>query len=143
MSNLVGRERDCNSRAVTYFPQPNAVKRATRVKPGGPVLVAIRLQDSGIIRAKLHVLSATGGLFVLAKALEQGEFVEVTFQTSQGSVRGMAEMLPPTRKSTRGCLQPFRFVALEDEDHTRLRMAMESLLDKTVISVRSGKGSSL
>jgi hypothetical protein len=29
-----------------------------------------------------------------------------------------------------GCLQPFRFVALDDEDHTRLRMTLESLLDQ-------------
>ena len=49
----------------------------------------------------------------------------------------MAELLQPTRKSTSGCLQPFRFVALDDEDHSRLRQTMELQLDKTVIRVRS------
>jgi Flp pilus assembly pilin Flp len=44
---------------------------------------------------------------------------------------------------TSGCLQPFRFVALDDDDHTRLRMAMESLLDRTSVGVASGKGPSL
>jgi hypothetical protein len=124
---------------MTHFPQPNSIKRATRVKLGGSVPVAIRSEGSGTVRAKLHVLSATGGLIVLAKPLEPGDFVAVTLQTSQGAVRGMAEILQPTRQSTSGCLQPFRFVALDDEDHTRLRMAMELALDKTMIGVRSGK----
>jgi len=55
----------------------------------------------------------------------------------------MAEMLQPTQKSTSACLQPFRFVALDDEDHTKLRMAMESLLDNPIIGARSGKAGSL
>lgn len=124
-------------KVMTHFPQPNLTKRATRVKCGGSVVVAIRSEGSGTVRAKLHLLSATGGSFILAKPLESGDFVEVTFQTSQGKVRGMAEILPPTRKSTSGCLQPFRFVALDDEDHTRLRMALESALDKTMMDLRS------
>jgi hypothetical protein len=49
----------------------------------------------------------------------------------------MAEILQPTRKSTSGCLQSFRFVALDDEDHAKLRRAMELQLDKTMIDVRS------
>jgi hypothetical protein len=48
----------------------------------------------------------------------------------------MAEILQLTRKSNAGCLQPFRFVALDDEDHSRLRKAMELQLDKTAIDVR-------
>jgi hypothetical protein len=70
---------------------------------------------------------------VLSKALEQGDFVEVAFQTSHGIVRGMAELLSPNCQTTSGCLQPFRFVALDDEHHTRLRMTLESLLDQTLI----------
>ena len=126
---------------MTYFPQPNPVTRATRVKLGGSVLVAIRSEVSGTVRAKLQVLSATGGLFILAKPLEQGDFVQVAFQTSKGPVRGMAEMLQPSQ-STSGHRQPFRFVALEDEDHTKLRMAMESLHDhQLMIGARSKPGS--
>jgi hypothetical protein len=122
---------------MTHFPQSNSAKRATRVKFGGSVLVSIRSEASGTVRAKLHVLSTTGGSFVLAKPLEQGDFVQVTFQTSQGAIRGMAEILQPSRKSASGCLQPFRFVALDDEDHARLRRTMELQLDKTMIDVRS------
>jgi hypothetical protein len=122
---------------MTHFPQPNSAKRATRVKFGGSILVAIRSEASGAARAKLQLLSTTGGLFVLAKPLEAGDFVQVTFQTSQGAVRGMAEILQPTRKSTFGCLQPFRFVALDDEDHARLCRAMELQVDKTMIDDHS------
>ncbi len=118
---------------MTYFPQPNPSKRARRVKLPGSVVVAVRSDGSQPVRAKLHELSTTGGLLVLAKALEQGVFVEVAFQTSHGIVRGMAELLSIRRESKSGCLQPFRFVALEDEDHTRLRMTLESLRDQTLI----------
>jgi hypothetical protein len=108
------------------------------------VVVAVRSEGSiQPVRAKLHELSTTGGLLILSTALEQGAFVEVAFQTSRGKVRGMAELLSPRRESTSGCLQPFRFVALDDEDHTRLRTAMESLMDRTVVGVPSSKGSSL
>ena len=129
---------------MTYFPQLNPATPAKRLKIGGSVVVQIRPQgDSQPVRAKLHELSATGGLLILSKAIEQGAFVEVAFQTSQGRVRGMAELLSPRRESTSGCLQPFRFVALDDQDHTRLRMAMESLLDRSVVRVPSSKGTSL
>ncbi len=123
--------------AMTHFPQPNSAKRATRVKFGGSVLVAIRSEASGAARAELQLLSTTGGLLVLAKPLEVGDFVQVAFQTSQGAVRGMAEILQPTRKSTVGCLQPFRFVTLDDEDHARLCRAMKLQVDKTMIGDHS------
>jgi PilZ domain-containing protein len=128
---------------MTYFPQPNRANPARRVKVGGSVPVAIRLEGSQPVRAKLHELSATGGLLVLPKAFEQGDFVELAFQTSKGTIHGMAEVLAARRESSSGCLQPFRFVALDDEDHNRLRMALESLLDQTVIGVPSSKRPSL
>ena len=120
---------------MTYFPQPNPSNRARRVRLPGSVVVSVRSEGSQLVRARLHELSATGGLLVLPKALEQGDFVEVSFQTSQGIVRGMAELLSVRRKSQSGCLQPFRFVALEDEYHTTLRMTLESLRDQTLIGV--------
>jgi c-di-GMP-binding flagellar brake protein YcgR len=121
---------------MTYFPQPNPTNRARRVRLPGSVVVAVRSEGSEPVRAKLNELSATGGLLVLSKALEQGDFVEVAFQTSHGIVRGMAELLSTRGKSNSGCLQPFRFVALEDEDHTRLRMTLESLWDQTLVGSR-------
>ena len=97
------------------------------MKVGGSIAVAIRSEDGPPVRAQLHELSATGGLLMLAKAFEQGDFVELAFQTSQGKIHGLAEVLAARRELTSGCLQPFRFVALDDEDRSRLGMALDSL----------------
>ena len=118
---------------MTYFPQPHSTQRAARVKFGGSVLVAIRVEGADSVPGKLRELSATGGLLILAKPLETGEFVEVAFQTSKGAVRGMAEILEPRWRSSSACLQPFRFLALDDEAHTKLCMALESLLDQITV----------
>ena len=91
---------------MTHFPQPHPTKRAARVQLGGTVLAAIRFDDGQRSRAKLFAISVTGGLLKLAKPMSQGDFVEIGFQTKVGSVIGMAEMLPPTRKATDGILQP-------------------------------------
>jgi len=127
---------------MTYFPQPNPAKRARRLKLGGSVAVAIRSEGTKPVRAKLYSLSTTGGLLLLAKALEQGDFVEVAFQTSQGTVHGMAEVLAAQSESPSSCMQPFRFVAMDDDDHDKLRMAMESLMDHSA-GVASTKPRSL
>ena len=66
----------------------------------------------------------------MAQSLAQGDFVEVAFQTQAGPVHGMAEVLTPMRKLNNGVLQPFRFVALEDEDHRRLRTSLDHVVDR-------------
>ena len=72
----------------------------------------------------------------MARALEQGDFVEIAFQTQSGPVHGMAEMLVPTRASE-GVLQPFRFIALGDDDHRNLRMVVDSVMDRSFLGLRS------
>ena len=115
---------------MTHFPRPNPTRPAARVKLDGSVPVAIRVEGTTAVRGKLRELSATGGLLVLAKPLDKGEFVELAFPTNNGSVRGMAEILEPRVEGSSGCLQPFRFIALEDEANSSLRMALESLQDR-------------
>ena len=99
------------------------------------MLAAIRFDDGQRSRGKLFSISVTGGLLKLAKPLSQGDFVEIGFQTKVGTVIGMAEMLPPTRKAIDGTLQPFRFIALGDDDHRNLRMALQSVSDQTYLGV--------
>jgi hypothetical protein len=111
---------------MTYFPQPNSAKRAPRIKFKESVPVAIRFEGAQSIEGKLHDLSVTGGLLILSKPLEDGGFVEVQFLTRNGLVHGMAEILSTRTQSTSYCLQPFRFIALDDEDHNRLRAALKS-----------------
>ena len=71
-------------------------------------------------------LSATGCLLALRKPLRQGDLVELAFQTKSSSVSGMAEVLQTREKATSGCLQAFRFVALDDEDHSKLRALLRA-----------------
>ncbi len=40
-------------------------------------------------------------------------------------------MLTPVRMATDGALQPFRFVALGDDDHRALRMVVDSAADRS------------
>jgi hypothetical protein len=84
-------------------------------------------------RAKLQSISITGGLLQLQHELSAGDFVEIAFHTRSGAICGMAEMLHPTRKFQSACLQPFRFIALADEDERKLRMSLECAMDRSFL----------
>ena len=122
---------------MTHFPQPHPSRRAARIQLGDSVLAAIRLEDGRRTKAKLQTISVTGGLLCIAQSLGQGDFVEVAFQTQAGPVHGMAEVLSPARKTTDGVLQPFRFVALEDDDHRRLRPSLDHVVERNLLGVKS------
>jgi PilZ domain len=127
LGNLLRNRGWCDSAVelMTHFPQPHPSRRAARVQLGDSVLAAIRLEDGRRTKANLKTISATGGLLRLAQSLVQGDFVEVAFQTQAGPVHGMAEVLSPMRKTDDGVLQAFRFVAIEDDDHRRLRTSLD------------------
>jgi len=97
------------------------------------------LEDGQRAKAKLQTVSVTGGLLRLARSLSQGDFVEVAFNIQGGPVRGMAEMLNPVRAANDGSLQPFRFVALGDDDHRALRMVVDSAADRSFQGIRSSQ----
>lgn len=125
---------------MTHFPQPHPSRRAPRIHLGGAVGALVLSEDGVRAKGKLQTLSVTGGMLRLAKALEQGDFVEVAFQTQSGPVRGMAEMLHAVR-ATDGVLQPFRFIALGDDDHRNLRMVVDSTTDNSFHGLRSNQWS--
>lgn len=121
---------------MTHFPQCNPAHRATRIKLNTtPALV--KLGDGHRAKARLQVVSSTGGLLQLPNAIAEGDFVEVAFQTQLGDVSGMAEMLNPTRSTAGSVFQPFRFVALEDEAEQHLRMTIETASDRSFVGLRS------
>jgi len=122
---------------MTQFPQPHPSRRAARIQLGDSVLAAIRLEDGRRTKAKLQSISVTGGLLRLAQSLGQGDFVEVAFQTQAGPVHGMAEVLSPMMKTDEGVLQPFRFVAIEDDDHRRLRTSLDHVADRSSLGSKS------
>jgi hypothetical protein len=126
---------------MTHFPQPNPHKRAPRIKLGTAVSALLMLGDGQRAKGDLRTLSVTGGLLRLAKALGHGDFVEVAFKTQSGTVHGMAEMLNPMRSVEDGTLQPFRFVALADDDHRTVRMLVDSVPDRSFLQIASNKWS--
>lgn len=124
--------------AMTHFPRPHPQQRAPRIHLGGTVPVTVLLEDGHHTKAKLQTVSTTGGLLRLAKELAQGDFVEVAFHANSGPVRGMAEMLHPMG-STQGALQPFRFIAMDDDDHRTLRMMVDAVADRSFLGLRSNQ----
>lgn len=131
-------ERGIVNLPMTHFPQAHAQKRAPRIQLGGSIAALVMLEDGQRAKGKLQTLSVTGGLLRLAKSLAQGDFVEVAFQTQSGDVRGMAEMLNPVR-GPEGTLQPFRFIALGDDDHRTLRQTVDSASDRSFLGMRSSQ----
>jgi len=95
------------------------------------------MEDGRRTKAKLQTISVTGGLLRLAQSLAQGDFVEVAFQTQSGPVHGMAELLSPMGSVPDGVLQPFKFVAIEDDDHRRLRTSLDHVAERSMLGMKS------
>jgi hypothetical protein len=118
---------------MTHFPHTRENLRSPRVQLNGSVAAAIMAEGGQRARAKLQSISINGGLLHMPQELSTGDFVEIAFYTRSGPVHGMAEMLHPTRQLQATCLQPFRFIALADDDHRKLRMALDSALDRSFL----------
>jgi hypothetical protein len=117
--------------------QADNARRAPRVKLAGTVLALVRLESGRQIRARLHQLSFTGGLLHLEKPLDEGIKVEVMFHVGGSTIRNKAAMLFPMW-ATQGCLQPFEFADLGQED----RLKLETDLQKFLASSAPGSYSS-
>lgn len=65
----------------------------------------------------MKIISLTGGLVCLPKTLECRSHAKLRFVTKVGAVRGTVEMLQPVSSH----LQPFRFEALDEGGHRKLR----------------------
>lgn len=121
---------------MTHYPHINALHRAPRIQLA-TTQALVKQSDGNKTKGRLQTVSATGGMLHLTNALGEGDFVEVAFQTQSGNVHGMAEMLNPVRSVRGSVLQPFRFVALGDEDHRALHMTIQSEGDKSFAGLRS------
>jgi hypothetical protein len=106
-----------------------AKKRAARVKLLGSVLALVRLESGKQIRVPLHQLSTSGGLLMMEKPLDEGIKVEVMFHVGSCTVRSKAVVLFPMW-ATQGCLQPFEFTDLADEDRGKLETDLQKYLDQ-------------
>lgn len=75
----------------------------------------------------MNQLSANGGLLSLEQPLDEAIKVTVLFHIGSTSIRARSQMLFPMW-ATKGCLQPFRFLELSDQDRTRLANELEALV---------------
>src|SRR5690349_7621682 len=104
---------------MAYLPNHQAPRRPDRVRFAEAIPAVFRLQDGNRASGRLKVVSITGGLLALSKPIRQGQIGKIMFLTAKGSVLGSAEMLTPLSWE----LQPFKFIALPDDDHSRLQLA--------------------
>ena len=102
--------------------------RAPRVKLGGTVLSLMRLESGRELRGRLHALSTTGGLVQVDSPLNEGIKVVLVFHMGQITIRAKARMLFPMW-ATHGCLQPFQFDGLKEEDVRKLQANLQTLLE--------------
>ena len=109
---------------MAHLPQPPMPRRPDRARFADTIPAVLRFPDGQRTSGKLKVVSVTGGLLSLPRPLRQGSVAKLMFLTPSGSVLGSAEMLSPVSWE----LQPFRFVGLPDDDHSRLQSAIQSCL---------------
>jgi hypothetical protein len=105
---------------MTHFPQPQLRRRATRIQMPKPVSAIVVCEDGRHTNCKLQTVSVTGGLLQVGQPIGQDDFVELAFQTTSSTVHGMAKMLSPMPTPGR-VMQPFCFIALDDDDHRKLQ----------------------
>jgi hypothetical protein len=118
---------------MTHFPQAHPDHRAPRIQLGNTTNATVKFDGGQQARAKIKSVSVTGGLLLLAKAIDEGDFVEIAFQTHSGPVQGMAEMLHPRKISPESTLQAFRFIALDDDHHKTLRSTVDTAVDRNLM----------
>jgi hypothetical protein len=108
--------------------QKRTPTRAPRVRLGGTVLSLMRLENGRQLRGRLHALSTTGGLLQVDSPLNEGIKVELVFHVGRTTIRGKARMLFPMW-ATHGCLQPFKFDGLGEEDVRKLEVNLQTFLE--------------
>jgi hypothetical protein len=113
-----------------HFPQPNPPQRSARMQFQRMAPAFIRLEDGRYRRGKLRTISLTGGLLHLEKPHLPGTLVEVVFVSHSGPLVGVAELLTPV-SATLKCLQPFKFIMIDDDDYRRLGKLIEASLTRT------------
>jgi hypothetical protein len=112
---------------MPHSRQAGDARRAPRVKFSGTILALVRLENGRQIRARLHQLSFTGGLLHLETPVDEGIKAEVMFHVGGSTIRSKAVMLFPMW-ATQGCLQPFEFADLGEDDRLKLKADLEKFL---------------
>jgi len=118
---------------MNTLPQSHHYHRPPRVRPTEFTPAVLRVEDGSCTSGELEMFSLTGGLLSLPKLLDQGSRTKLMFLTQTGPVLGVAEMLRPVSWNE----QPFRFVALHENDHRRLRAAIPGSAELSPAAAKS------
>lgn len=113
--------------AMANFPTSTNV-RAPRMRVPNSQNVTIAL-DGGRTTAVVLKISSTGGLLGVRAPFKAGSLAEVHLDCGSGKVSGLVEVLAPQKSGT-AFVQPFRFIALEDDDHHTLKHTLSELARK-------------
>jgi hypothetical protein len=124
----------------THFPQPHQNQRAVRIKFHSMAPAAIRFEDGRHSLAKLRTVSLTGGLLRLPQPAVPGTLIEVILISDGGPILGLGELIPPAL-DTLNCLQPFKFIMIDDDDYQRLGNLIRSSVSRTAEFAQSPRPS--
>ena len=108
------------------LPPTQPVQRATRAYFAEPATAVFRFKDGRRLPAKLKTVSVTGGLLAVPHPVDTGCRGRLMFLSGTGMVLASVEMLSPMSWG----LQPFRFVLLNPDQHSRLQSTVESHLEE-------------
>jgi hypothetical protein len=90
------------------------------------ISVQIVAETGEVVHGKLQTLSTTGGCVLLPVVVSPDTAAEVAIKCRFGRIHGIAHMYSPVAVGGRKS-QGFRFIALDDDDHRRLKQALDSL----------------
>jgi hypothetical protein len=113
---------------MSFSPQLHSNMRIPRFRLSETTAALLQFDNGLRVAGELHVISRNGGLLLLPAPVHQGSVVALTFHTHRGPVLGTVEMLMPIASTQ----QPFRFVALPENDQRTLQVAFESGLYRNI-----------
>jgi hypothetical protein len=102
-------------------------QRGSRVKLGGSILALIKLESGRTMRGSMSQLSTNGGLVSIDHPIDEGVVVTVLFHVGSTSTRCRAQTMFPMW-ATKGCLQPLRFLDLDEPARVRLHRELQHLV---------------
>lgn len=126
--------------SVPRTRQSETQPRPSRARLGGSVLALILLPNGRQLRARIHQLSITGGVLHLTQPLDEGVVIEIAFHVGCATLRTRAQMMFPMW-ATQGCLQPFCFKDMAEEDRAALEKSLQSLVQSPPAAAAATSGS--
>src|SRR5437763_858817 len=103
-------------------------RRIPRFRLTDTTPAVLQFDNGACMAGELHVVSDNGGLLFLPVLVNQGSIIQLMFHTHRGPVQGTVEMLVPVTSTQ----QPFRFIALPENNQRTLQAAFQSGLYRNI-----------